>query len=187
MTILTHALVGASLAANQNSFAGGFLVGFLSHFIFDVIPHNDYIYFFFRFDKRKRIHTSYISLLVLAVTIATITYFYITSGNPRIIIGALGAVLPDFISTFSGKWIDQPTAFDRFHGFLHSRSSLAEIFLERMSRLKIKRAETPEGGFNNYKTIAATFWGKAGWSVEILIEVAIIGFLLKTAFPATAA
>ncbi len=42
MTLGTHAIVGATLGAIAGNPAGAFVIGFLSHFLLDAIPHWDY-------------------------------------------------------------------------------------------------------------------------------------------------
>ncbi len=141
MTLATHAVIGASLAAaiplTHNHpiefIALAFVAGILSHFMLDVVPHWDYelgsdtkapnpadfdlkIGRAFIFDLGK------IGLDVgLGLVIALLLYVGLAGRSSLIILaGAIGAVLPDFLQFVYMKIRRPPfTWFQHIHDFYH--------------------------------------------------------------------
>lgn len=179
MTILTHALVGAGLSINQGSLPAGFIISFVSHFFLDRIPHNDFIYFAFNTGGQKKAYASFLSLLILILTVSIIMILFLVTKNISVLIGAFAAVLPDLLSAFSNEIKIRPTLFDKFHFLLHTKSSLAEILLRRVGKVSLETATTSEEAERNYKTISGNTWGKIGWITELLLETLILMLGLK--------
>ncbi len=179
MTILTHALIGAGLSINQGSLLVGFIISFVSHFFLDGIPHNDYIYFAFNTGNRKKAYKSFLSSLILILTIFVIMILFLKTKNIAVLVGAFAAALPDLLSAFSDEIKIKPTLFDKFHFLLHTKSSLAEILLRRIGKISIKMAATAEEEERSYKTISGNVWGKIGWVAELLLETLTLLLGLK--------
>lgn len=184
MSILTHAIAGAALSLKTASLDQSLILGTLSHFFFDIVPHNDYIYFYFlkRAEKSKSIYKTPISLLLSVTTLAIIGLIFYVSQDPKLLVGAFGGILPDLVTAASSRFSSKPTPFDKFHNFIQKRRSLAGLFLENFQHLKIKPSGTFEGSFNNYREIARTGWGRLGLTTELLIELAVLAFFLGSIY-----
>lgn len=179
MTLLTHALIGAGLSMSQKSLPEGFIFAFISHFLLDGLPHNDYIYFVFNKGNRKKTYTSLLSLLILILTVFAISILFLVTKNPAIPTGAFAAALPDLLSAFSSEIKIKPTLFDKIHFMLHTKSSLAIVLLQKIGKISLKRAETVEEARLNYKIISSNTWGKVGWAAELFLEIFILLLGLK--------
>lgn len=141
MTLATHAVIGGSLAAALplthahpvEFVAAAFVIGVMSHFMLDVVPHWDYelasdtkapnpadfdlkIGRAFLFDLGK------IGLDVgLGLGIALLLYVGLVGRSPFVILaGSIGAVLPDFLQ-FAYMKIRRPpfTWLQLIHNFYH--------------------------------------------------------------------
>lgn len=179
MTILTHALIGAGLSINQGSLPAGFIISFVSHFFLDGIPHNDYIYFAFNTRNQKKAYASFLSLLILILSVFIIMILFLITKNIAVLTGAFAAVLPDLLSIYSNEIKIKPTLFDKFHFLLHTKFSLAEILLRRVGKASIETTTTTEEAERNYKIISGNTWGKIGWVTEFLLETLILILGLK--------
>lgn len=133
MTLGTHAVVGAAIATffPQHpvlAFAGGFI----SHFILDSIPHWDYSLSSIenkeasKMDIDMKIGKSFVFDLFkigfdvsLGIFFALIMFFQKVN-LMSLILGAGGAILPDFLQFLYFKIRKQPlTALQKFHLFIH--------------------------------------------------------------------
>jgi len=80
MCSATHVAAGALLGSVFESRSIAFLLGFASHIPLDMLPHVDFDDF--RFDA--------------AVSLGLLAGIYLVSGFSPVLLGALGAVAPDF-------------------------------------------------------------------------------------------
>jgi len=150
MTLGTHAVVGASVASLvPGSPVLAFILGFVSHFLLDAIPHWDYklhslerkngdkmqsdMHFnrAFLFDL---MHISFDALLGLLIA------FIAFRGSPAfpyiILIGATGAMLPDALQFVYFKWKREPLrSLQRFHGWVHAKGRVHDPFLGIMFQI----------------------------------------------------
>jgi len=177
MTILTHTVIGSLVGAGFPNLAVAAFFGMASHFIFDVIPHNDYLYYFFRPSKNP--YTSVTSKIILAVTAAYLLFIVLFMPRPQAVsslVGAIFAIVPDALT---GLWTTlgkAPSLFDRFHGLTHHRWTLAELFYNHAHpENKLLRVESGGEGFIK---MAPTNSARLGWLVEMSLELIILGLSL---------
>src|SRR6516162_9298967 len=106
MILTTHAIVGAALASFLSSHpAAAFVAGFASHFVLDAIPHVDYpiksqsvnprIGAPMAFDRALLEDALTIGTDGLFGIIAALFLFSTTASLSAILMGAIGAMLPD--------------------------------------------------------------------------------------------
>ena len=156
MTLTTHALVGASLAALVPEHpVAGFAVGFLSHFVLDAIPHWDY-HLRSRLDNNERpldgdiringdfardlIHVAFDGLL--GVLVALLIFRPDTDrALATIVLGGLGGELPDALQLAYFKIRREPlTALMRFHMWVHADGKIGRWPLGILAQISIVAA-----------------------------------------------
>jgi hypothetical protein len=141
MILTTHAIVGAALASFLPSHpAAAFVVGFASHFALDAIPHVDYpirsrsvnpgIGAPMAFDR---------ALLHDALTIgsdgsfgilAALLLFSSSASFWAILMGAIGAMLPDPLQFVHTRWPHEPLrTLQRFHLWAHTKKRMSGVIL----------------------------------------------------------
>lgn len=108
MIILAHSLVGAAVATQTESLPVAFLLGFISHFVLDAIPHFDPGTIVNPFGKKNVSWPKWVYWFILFDFLATILIFYFLKDRPDfrfMIVAALGAVLVDVIENFPVEFI----------------------------------------------------------------------------------
>lgn len=113
MTLTTHATVGTLIGYTLGNPLAGFIVGFLSHLLLDMIPHGDY-----KMNINFRKNKSHMKkALAFVTTDAIVAIFFILwliswkdlSYLPAISWAIAGAVLPDLIvglhDLTKNKWL----------------------------------------------------------------------------------
>jgi hypothetical protein len=141
MILTTHAIVGAALASFLPSHpVAAFVVGFASHFALDAIPHVDYPI------KSCSVNPNIGAPLVFdrallrdAVTIGFDGLFGITAGLFlfgslagfwAILMGAVGAMLPDPLQFLHARWPHEPLrTLQRFHLWAHTKRQIEKVIL----------------------------------------------------------
>ena len=122
MVITPHALVGASLATTTDNYYVAFLLGFLSHFLVDMIPHLDPGTFF---EDRNQKWPVWVYIYVFSeIIIFPIVFYFLfrhRSDFAIIVVGAVGGITVDIfdgnpISAFLKNW----PVFKQLH-WLHER------------------------------------------------------------------
>lgn len=173
MTILTHVIIGSLVGARSPNFFVAAVGGIASHFIADIIPHNDYLYYFYKPSKNP--YTSIISKIILFITVIYLLSIIIFMTHQRTALsltGALFAILPDALTGLWStlKW--KPSLFDKFHGFTQERMTIAE-YLYNFSNPgnKITRGD---GWLKNVEKMETSKVAWFGWLVEIFLELTII-------------
>ena len=116
MVLTPHALVGAAVATTVPEHPlAGFAIGFISHFIFDAIPHWDYQLDFFATNSLSR--NDLIKLTFDFVPALLLVWFFI----PALIWGALGGLAPDALQFVYYKkkprWL---APLQEFHLWIHA-------------------------------------------------------------------
>jgi hypothetical protein len=138
MMLSTHAVVGAAIASFLPSHpAAAFVLGFVSHFALDAIPHWDYpvrsasvnpkINAPVKFDR---------ALLQDAVTIGSDGLFGILAAfflfaSPEsllaVLLGAFGAMLPDPLQVVCARFQHEPLrTLQQFHWWIHTDKQIKE-------------------------------------------------------------
>lgn len=136
MTITPHVLIGAALATTTNIPVVAFLLGFLSHFLLDAIPHLEPGSFFSEADRAKgdRWPTwAYLFAICEFILVATVFYFLFHHRSDFIILcwGALGGITLDILTHnpfyFTREWpvIKQ---LNYLHRKLHYHKANAEWY-----------------------------------------------------------
>jgi len=132
MILSTHAITGAALATFVPAQpAAAFVLGFLSHFALDAIPHWDYPLRSPLIAPNNGAHMLLNRALVFdLVTIGFDALFgllvavllFATSGNYwAILSGVCGAMLPDALQFLYARFPREPLrAFQRFHEWMHT-------------------------------------------------------------------
>lgn len=126
MILLGHAVIGASLAATQQSPVVGFLFGLASHYLTDMIPHYEYNARILLTNPRSRearwayVRVAIDGLLGVLVPLAIFAPQTMSDVLP-ILAGIAGGMLPDVLWGFSSLWhSNQLLALHfRFHYRVH--------------------------------------------------------------------
>ena len=134
MILTTHAVVGAAFSnLFPNNKTLGFIFAFFSHYILDMLPHSDYKVEGFLDSKTKTIKSIFnnikalLSLLTIAadslagIVISILIFARDEKSLLTTIIGAIAAMLPDFLQLLYYKFKKQPfTSIQKFHNYFHT-------------------------------------------------------------------
>ena len=141
MILTTHAIVGAALASFLPSHPiAAFVTGFASHFALDAIPHVDYPIKSRSVNPRVGAPMAFDrALLQDAVTIgsdgmfgimAALFLFSTTASFWAILMGALGAMLPDPLEFVHTRLPHEPLrTLQRFHLWAHTKKRMKGVIL----------------------------------------------------------
>jgi hypothetical protein len=139
--LCTHAVVGAALASFLPSHpAAAFVIGFASHYALDAIPHRDYpirsrsvnprIGAPMVFDGALLQDALTIGIDGLFGIIAAFFLFGSSSNLSAILLGAIGAMLPDPLQFMHARLPHEPLrTLQRFHRWAHTKKELKGIVL----------------------------------------------------------
>lgn len=197
MTSLTHLLVGGAVGAavshwttstlgGSTSLFGGSLVtlvaaalmGLLSHFAFDLIPHNDYLYYF-----KNKWRIIYLSPLSWAFLVGGgLAIFLLGWGKSNwltIWTGAFFGLLPDVLTALNKIFGSGANRFDQLHWQLHGRRDLGEIFYRKWGGGVLVGRDESGHHWTDFNHVKASFWGKVGWGVELLAELGVVILSVK--------
>lgn len=123
MFLIVHASIGAALGNEVGKPALAFGLGFISHFILDMIPHGDEVIGNHFLKHRRFFVLSALFIIDFLSALSLIVIFWASGGfNNAIgaISGALGAVLPDILSGLSYVLKEKLwPKFNDFHKFIH--------------------------------------------------------------------
>jgi len=138
MILSTHALVGAALANMFPSHPGvAFAAGFASHFALDAIPHADYpirsasvdptIGAPLRFDRALLHDAITIGADGLLGLVCAFVLFASAANQWAILLGALGAMLPDALQFLYARFPHEPLrTLQRFHRWAHTNVDIKD-------------------------------------------------------------
>jgi hypothetical protein len=141
MILCTHAVVGAALASFLPSQPiAAFVVGFASHYALDAIPHRDYPLKSHSVIPRIGVPMVFDgALLQDAVTIgldglfgitAALFLFASTANLWAILLGAIGAMLPDPLQFVHSRFPHEPLrTLQRFHRWAHTNKNIRGVVL----------------------------------------------------------
>jgi hypothetical protein len=139
MILTTHAAVGAALATFLPSHpTAAFAVGFASHFVLDAIPHVDYpirsrsvnpkIGGPMTFDRALVQDVGTIGFDGLFGLAAALFLFSSATSFWAILMGAVGAMLPDPLQFAFTRWPHEPLkTLQRFHVWAHSKKRIDSV------------------------------------------------------------
>jgi hypothetical protein len=101
MLLITHAITGAALASIQKSIPAGFVIGLISHYLLDMIPHYDHNVEPLQSKDKAGIRKTLalIALDGLASVIVPFLLFAPADTAQLFILSAaiIGSILPDFL------------------------------------------------------------------------------------------
>lgn len=150
MTLGTHAVVGSAIGFSFSlSPIAGFLVGFLSHFVLDMIPHWDYTINTSLFDPKKENEVESWKKAVWdlskfggdAILGIIVSFLFFSQGGTdfNFIYGAIGGMLPDFLQFVYVLFPKGPLkSLQSFHEYVHADAHLRDnFFLGTMSQVLI--------------------------------------------------
>lgn len=123
MLISVHAAAGVIIAQKAFSPFNAFIIGVISHFVLDFIPHGDrkLIRWFSKKINRDLILSLNIFDAFITIVYILYIYSYTILPNPHNLFWAiLGSILPDFLNIYSQ--IVNPkilTSYSKFHEAIH--------------------------------------------------------------------
>ncbi|MEK7611275.1 MAG: hypothetical protein AAB486_02755 [Patescibacteria group bacterium] len=179
MTGFTHMLIGGAIgAASGNPFLTA-PAAFAAHFVFDLIPHNDYIYYYW--NRWKFIYLSPLALLQLFSGGVVILLFGLTHPNGlAILTGGFFGLLPDLITGSLVIFGHRNNFFNTLHHRLHFHGDLGERFYLRFAGGQLLDKNKENGNCReNWRRIKSTGWGNLGWGIELSIELVIVFLFLR--------
>jgi hypothetical protein len=174
MTGFTHLIVGAAAATYAPSFVLSPIYGLVSHFVFDAVPHDDYVYF--HKNHWKIIYLSPTAIVPAFVGGLIVLVFGLQRPDGlSILMGAFFGILPDLLTGFWKIFGLKPSRFDRFHGWIHGNRDLGELFYKKVQKGTLLPKDSKcIGQRENWLRIKATSWGKFGWGIELFFELITI-------------
>ena len=144
MILSTHAVVGAAIASFLPSHpAAAFVLGFASHFALDAVPHWDYpihspsvdpkIGAPLKFDRALLRDAVTIGSDGLFGLIAALFLFASPQTQGVILLGALGAMLPDALQFVHARFPYEPLrTLQRFHRRMHTDKEIKQHVVLRI-------------------------------------------------------
>lgn len=107
MLMVTHGAVGALIGEHTSNVFLAFLLGFISHFLLDIIPHGDrHDVQAYRTDLNFKKKTFLIIVFDAIVGICFLIFYFTlacihqSSRLPTVIAGIIGSVIPDLLVAF---------------------------------------------------------------------------------------
>ena len=147
MLFTTHLLVGAAIGKTAGNPAIGFIIGYISHHIFDYIPHYDPGSLLYKEEKEKNTpwkpHTYFMVILDVALGMGTLTIIGLNSSEAaNLIAGGFGGVLPDLIDNVPiAKELFRKTKFGKkfhqLHEGMHNTLPINNMFIGLMIQIVI--------------------------------------------------
>mgnify|MGYP001612728838 CR=1 FL=1 len=124
MFLLVHATAGMIIGQTVNNPSLAFLTGFITHFIFDLIPHGDSRLYknYKNGEMKKRAITSVtIDGILTILWVLFLSDAVSPEARRAITYGIAGSVLPDLLvglgETFRNKWLKK---FSNLHLIIHN-------------------------------------------------------------------
>lgn len=145
MTLATHTAIGAGIGFTVANPFLGFVLGFISHFLVDVIPHGDSaLADRMRIEKKVKLPVALISLDAFVAMFLVLLAFNLDGRISNLALSAAiaGSVLPDLLvgihdvtKTKYLRW------FNRLHFFFH------DFFIIRYRDVKLQNSLALQVGF----------------------------------------
>jgi len=151
--------------------------GLSSHFIFDAIPHNDYLYYFYK--PKRNPYTSIVSKTVLVTTGIYLLSVVIWMPNQKLMSSLIGSFFTFLPDALTGLWATlnlKLSPFDKFHILVHNHLTISEYIHNRLNpEDKINRSDEGPVNFKKMKKFKAVWFG---WFLETSLELIILGWCL---------
>jgi hypothetical protein len=146
MTITTHSTLGAVIGAASGSIWVAFIIGFISHFLIDMIPHGDReLYEAHKTKNQVKSAYRFITIDAIVAIIVLALMFGVSPGhgiNAIISAGIIGSVLPDLIVGIHEAWNPKKLDwFSKLHFYFHNMIS------DRFGDVKLRNALIAQGIF----------------------------------------
>ncbi len=154
------------------------LTAFASHFVFDSIPHDDYLYYYN--NNWRYVYLSPFALLQLIAGCLTILLLgWRHEASAALFIGSFFGLLPDLITGTLVITGHRDNFFNRLHSRLHNHSELGEVFYRRFAKGELLPKNGKEASQENWRRIKSTFWGNFGWGIELAFELFLVVLAVK--------
>ena len=138
MTLTTHAAIGAAIGTFVASPVEGFLLGALSHFLVDMIPHGDnQLADLFRLHKKKKLAVAYVTIDAAIAILFILAMFAARTTDTNVAFAAAiaGSIMPDLLVGLADATKYKPLKkFYTFHFFFH------DFFSRKHGDVKLKYA-----------------------------------------------
>ena len=123
MILTPHLLVGAAVGTQTTSIFAAFAISLASHYVFDFLPHWDYLEYLDLKNKFQRIK---ILLELCIVAIIAFLILWVKGISFVIVAGMIGALLPDAVEfLYHGFKIKPLKRLSVFHNKIHSKIRLS--------------------------------------------------------------
>ena len=125
MTLTTHAAIGAAIGTLVGNPLLGFILGGVSHFLVDMIPHGDNeLADRFHVHKMKKVPVAFMTTYAALAILLVMTLMALRpDGAPNAVFAAsvMGSVLPDFMVGMADLFKKNSVlrAYRKFHFFFH--------------------------------------------------------------------
>lgn len=179
MTFLTHAALGTIIGKKQNNILKIAFLAYLSHFLLDAVPHNDYFYYYL--DGFSNIYLSPLSILIGILTVIVIFFLVKKNRGHRgnLIIGAFFSVLPDVLSGVYYKTHSFAFSYlDSIHFFFHSKIDLGVLFYAFWEKAPFPQQRL-HGGLLDLQLLNSSTVGSLGLALESTFEIFVLLFFLR--------
>ena len=134
MLLSVHATVGAVLGEQVSTPLLAFVLGFISHFILDIIPHGDEALIKAYRNDFKNKGMKYLivfDLVSTAILLPLLFYTQKISFNPVVLWGIIGGVLPDFMVGINEVTHKHFKRMNKLHFWAHGK--LGKTFGKNLS------------------------------------------------------
>jgi len=123
MLVSIHILAGSTIGSFLDNEFLAFILGFLSHYFLDALPHWDYLEFF---DIKNKSHWIKSAIDLLLGVVIVFLFIFFSFGPLIIISAALGAALPDILEIFYNNFhLKFLKPFSKFHNFVHFKKKIS--------------------------------------------------------------
>lgn len=178
MTGFTHMLVGGAVGIATGNPLLVPVTAFASHFVFDLIPHDDYLYYYNNHWKYVYLSPFALAQLIGGGLLVLFLGWRHEAGFV-FLLGSFFGVLPDLITGTLVITGHKDNFFNRLHHRLHNHTELGEVFYRRFAKGELLPKNGKEAGQENWRRIKGTFWGNFGWGIELAFELVIVVLALK--------
>jgi membrane-bound metal-dependent hydrolase YbcI (DUF457 family) len=144
MTITTHTAIGAAIGFSLGNPWLGFILGMLSHFAVDMIPHGDMKFAEQFKNKRRKAALAYAGIDAAVGILLLLALFNVGGYSDRATFSAAiaGSIMPDLlVSLYYATKIKWLKWFVRLHFFFH------DFFLKRYGDVRLSYALTGQAAF----------------------------------------
>lgn len=142
MILLPHLLIGAAIGAKVQNLPAVFILGIISHFIADKLPHWEYLDKELTELKTAREWLAFFTKVILDFGLGVLIIFYFFWQSPlwpAVALGAIAGVLPDFLVFLNYLFPKTKIleSYRKFHHQSHLKKGRYKLFLSLFSEALI--------------------------------------------------